>query len=266
MYRERFHKSLPPEVGNDAGHRFAYDGGGDSFISNSGNLFPYKINVPIRKFLIGNWRMWQVWRSSYRPFLLENAATYQRDDAETIAWHEAGHVVMAALYTQFHIIEAKITKRNGGHTLFLSKSTGLMKKEDLISHIKVDFAGRAAEYLRTKDKNQITTGAVNDVKHATTIIRELIEKFSMDDTISPFYFHILNGEDQELVVKRALSLSEQWYNETVQFLETHIETVERVANELLQCRRLDAKDIDYLLNRGNKDFDSAIGHRGVDSI
>ena len=82
-----------------------------------------------------------------------------KKEIETIAWHEAGHAVVAKLLGKSvpKVTIIPSTTGAGGVTFITPEKMGLFTKEEIIEDIKICYAGRVAEYLLHKDENKITT-------------------------------------------------------------------------------------------------------------
>jgi len=107
------------------------------------------------------------------------------EEKRIIAYHEIGHALVAARQKDAAPVR-KITiipRTNGalGYTMQADEvEKVLMKKEDLINELEVLVAGRAAEELMF---GTITSGASNDIERATSIARQMITRFGMNDEI-----------------------------------------------------------------------------------
>jgi len=107
------------------------------------------------------------------------------EEKRIIAYHEIGHALVAARQKDAAPVR-KITiipRTNGalGYTMQADEvEKVLMKKEDLLNELEVLVAGRAAEELMF---GTITSGASNDIERATSIARQMITRFGMNDEI-----------------------------------------------------------------------------------
>ena len=107
------------------------------------------------------------------------------EEKRIIAYHEIGHALVAARQKGAAPVR-KITiipRTNGalGYTMQADEvEKVLMKKEDLLNELEVLVAGRAAEELMF---GTITSGASNDIERATSIARQMITRFGMNDEI-----------------------------------------------------------------------------------
>jgi cell division protease FtsH len=100
-----------------------------------------------------------------------------------VAIHESGHAVIGLkLPDAEEVHKITIIPRGvaGGYTMMLPKEEhmGIMTKEELESEITGLLGGRASEKLFL---NEVTTGASNDFKKATSIARSMVTEYGMSD-------------------------------------------------------------------------------------
>ena len=101
----------------------------------------------------------------------------------TVAYHEIGHALVAALQTHSAPVQ-KITiipRTSGalGYTMQVEEGNHyLMTKEELENKIATLTGGRAAEEVRF---GVISTGASNDIEQATKLARGMITRYGMSE-------------------------------------------------------------------------------------
>ncbi len=105
-------------------------------------------------------------------------------ELELTAIHEAGHAVVAWFIPEATPVDKiSIISRgsSGGVTMFLpEKDENILTKNKLLADISVSLGGRAAEELFLDD---ISTGASFDIDKATTIAKNVVQKFGMSKTL-----------------------------------------------------------------------------------
>lgn len=107
------------------------------------------------------------------------------DERKVVAYHEMGHALAASsLPAMDPVHKVSIIPRAAGSLGYtLQRPTEdhfLISCQMLKDRIVVLMAGRAAEFLAY---GQISTGAADDLGHATDIARQLITRFGMDSTL-----------------------------------------------------------------------------------
>ena len=104
--------------------------------------------------------------------------------------------------------------------------------------------GRAAEKIALND---ISTGASNDIEVATTIAKEMIVKYGMNEEIGPISLRNDNGEYEldmfgkdmgdkiGIEVKKLIDIA---YNDAQTILRAHMDKLDLVAEELLKKEKI----------------------------
>ncbi|MBP1743727.1 MAG: cell division protein FtsH [Firmicutes bacterium] len=140
-------------------------------------------------------------------------AGYQRKNAVismkdklTIAYHEVGHALVAAMQQHSAPVH-KITiipRTSGalGYTMQVDETEQvLMSKEQALDKIATFMGGRAAEELVFKT---VTSGASNDIEQSTKIARAMVTRFGMSEEFDMMALETVNnpylGGDTSLMV------------------------------------------------------------------
>ena len=191
-----------------------------------------------------------------------------KEDKRRVAYHEVGHALVAA-YSKHADEVRKISIIPRGHaalgyTLQLPETDQYLKSQaELTDKIKGLLGGRASEETVF---GEITTGAENDLEHATALARQMVCMYGMSDSVGLVYcaqpvnsFLGAQGEgplqrdcseetareiDEE--VKKLLDTA---YAEAKQILQQHRAQLDLVANELLKRETLDAQTFKELINQ-----------------
>ncbi len=106
-------------------------------------------------------------------------------EKETVAYHEAGHALVAEFRTyadrvgKISIIPRGVAAL--GYTQQLpTEDRYLLKKTELLDRLDVLLGGRVAEEIVFGD---VSTGAQNDLQRATDMARHMITQYGMSDTL-----------------------------------------------------------------------------------
>lgn len=170
---------------------------------------------------------------------------------ELVAWHEAGHALVAKLQgksvTKVTIIPS--TSGAGGVTFIPPEQMGLMSKKDLLDDIKVSYAGRAAEYILYGDPMLITTGAYSDIGKATEVIKEMIRYYGMTERFGMINLDIIEYKDD--VTQIASEMANKLYDETISLLEENKDKLKAIAELLIKAETIDEKMLDEVISDGN---------------
>ena len=117
-------------------------------------------------------------------------------EKEVIAYHEAGHALVARMLPDadpVHKISIVARGMSLGHTRQLpTEDRYLMTRSQLLAMIANLLAGNASEELIF---NEISSGASDDIKRATSLARRMVTDLGMSDILGPRTF----GDKQEMV-------------------------------------------------------------------
>jgi cell division protease FtsH len=174
----------------------------------------------------------------------------KEDEVKLVAWHEAGHAVAAKLLTNNSVPKVTIipsTSGAGGATFITPDKMGLHSKKDIVNDIKINYAGRIAEYLLLGDEEMITTGASSDIKQATKNIRAMIESYGMTDSFGLLNLKDFEYVDSKLIVEEAQKMSKTIYQETLDLLTKNKHLVQAVAEALIEKETIEEEELDQIL-------------------
>lgn len=183
------------------------------------------------------------------------------------AFHEAGHAV-SAYYTEGHdpVKEISIIPRGlgaGGYTWYTPQEENYNSRKEMLDNLVSMFGGRVAEALALDD---ISTGASNDLQRATEIVRDMVIKYGMSDSIGPVVYDSGNGEvflgkdyghvnnySEETSARidaEVEKIMRQAYDKTVDILKEHYDKLELVANALLKKEKINGEEFESLMKFG----------------
>ena len=133
-------------------------------------------------------------------------------EKEITAYHEAGHALVAAgLKDADPISKVSIIARGqaGGYTINLPlEDRRLVTKSQFLADLAMMLGGYASEKITFKE---ITTGASNDLKQASTLARRLVTRYGMSEKMGPLTF----GKTEELIFLGREIATEKNYSEEV---------------------------------------------------
>lgn len=189
-----------------------------------------------------------------------------KEERELVAWHEAGHAVMAwFLPDALPVRKVTIIPRGqaGGVTWFLEDDKRFLTSKRCKAIIRTALGGRIAEEIAFDD---VTTGAQNDLQRITEIARAMVTQYGMSESLGLRVY----GKRQDMVFlgkqiseQRDYSdaLAEQIdqevrqiidaaYTETHQLLEQHRDKLDLIADMLLTHETLDMEQFASLMKTG----------------
>jgi len=172
------------------------------------------------------------------------------DDVKLIAWHEAGHALVAKLITENDIPKVTIvpsTSGAGGATFNIPKKMGLHSKRELLSQVKMLYGGRVAEMLLLNDEDGVTTGARQDIRQATVQLKEIVNDFGMNEKFGMIHVSEICGSDSSAVLEEVTALSKKLHDETTALLTQNRATLEKIAQALIEKETLTEPELDELV-------------------
>ena len=165
-------------------------------------------------------------------------------DNKLCAYHEAGHAV-ASYYCKHTNPVKHITiipaGSAGGVTVSVPTEDRMgMTKGQMLDDIVYGMGGRVAEELVLDD---ISTGASNDIKQATSRARAMVTKYGMSDLLGPVLYGNSNSSD-EVFLGRDFSSSPSYSSKTAALID---EEVRRIITESYhRCESILLQHIDKL--------------------
>ena len=193
----------------------------------------------------------------------KHSKVMDEEEKRVTAYHEGGHALVTRLLPDAEPLHKVTIIPRGpslGSTMSLPKKDRYtLTRRRALAMVKVLFAGRYAEELFCKD---ISSGAADDIKRATDIVRMMIREWGMSDRIGPINFG--DSEDKlyggEVVIAKSYSeataieidseikkVIDDCARETRHLLETHADDIHRLAEALLIYESLDADDVENVL-------------------
>ncbi len=190
----------------------------------------------------------------------------KEEEKRRVAYHETGHALVAA-YSKGADPVRKISiiprgRAALGYTLQVPiDDRFLMTRSQLLDRIRGMLGGRAAEEVIF---GEVTTGAENDLEHATALARQMVCLFGMSETVGlvrcahPHNGTFIPGMDgnfqrdcseatAEGIDEEVKKILEQAYAEAKAILLEHRDQLELVTNQLLNRETLDAESFNRLI-------------------
>ncbi|HTR35774.1 MAG TPA: ATP-dependent zinc metalloprotease FtsH [Bryobacteraceae bacterium] len=190
------------------------------------------------------------------------------EDKRRVAYHEVGHALVAAYCEHSDTLhKISIVPRGRaalGYTLQLPENDQYLRsRSELIDKITGLLGGRAAEEVVF---NEISTGAENDLEHATIIARQMVSVFGMDEKVGlvhwgrpPNQFLPWLGDGASLrdcseATARELDeeirkILDDAHERAQQILKTHRDQLDTIASELLKRETMDASTFKKLIEQ-----------------
>ncbi|PCJ17226.1 MAG: ATP-binding protein [Candidatus Cloacimonadota bacterium] len=178
------------------------------------------------------------------------------DEKEVVAYHEAGHALVALSIKESSDVER--ISINSDYTDALGyvqhvgrKNKYVITKKQLLADLIVLMGGREAEHLIFKD---ISIGSQNDIYRANKLVEEMVSVLGMSEA---FGVRVVEGNNisSDILNKRDRAIDEileRAKKKARQILETRIEMLHTLKNELISKETLERKDIRKLFETQEK--------------
>ncbi len=126
--------------------------------------------------------------------IIKTKDTRSNDAINRVAIHEMGHAFLANYFNEyFELIRVSIQSTYngaGGFTLFSEypniTDSGLYTKDLLKKRIIIALGGKAAEHVFYGDEH-VSLGAMQDLKQANSLAKQMVGTYGMGDTLKTFY-------------------------------------------------------------------------------
>ncbi len=202
-----------------------------------------------------------------------------KDEKKLLAYHEAGHAIVAAVLPNADPVH-KVTIVPRGQAMGVTqqlpeKDKYLYRLDYILDRLAVIMGGRAAEEIIF---DTATSGAENDLKQ----VRKMARKMVLDWGMGEKFKHISLGEDQgnvflgeELAKGREYSdetarevdeeirrITENAFTRATETLDEHREAFDQLAEMLIEKEEVPGKDVLRLVNGESEEFDQLASTNG----
>ena len=185
-------------------------------------------------------------------------------ERNTIAFHEAGHALVARLMPQADPVH-KVSIIPRGMALGItqqlpSEDRYLVSRTQALTIITVLVAGRAAEEIIFKE---LSSGAGSDLEKATELARKMVCEWGMSDKLGPLTF---GRKEEEVFLGKEISTRQNYSEDTAEQIDEEVrrivtesyvkakeilsknnDTLNKIASSLLERETLGREDIDKIL-------------------
>ena len=188
------------------------------------------------------------------------------EEKRLTAYHEAGHAMVGFIMPhgdKLHKISIIPRGRAGGYTLLLpEEDRNYVTKSHMLNEIAILLGGRVSESIFLND---ISTGAQNDLEHASNIVRKMIMEYGMSEELGSLTFGHKNEEvflgrdisrDRNYsdaiayaIDKEAARIMEEAYAQAEKILREHAPAMHQVASVLLEQEVMNAEEFEAIVNQ-----------------
>lgn len=189
-------------------------------------------------------------------------------DKKLTAYHETGHAIARyALGSEEKVHKITIIPRGaaGGYTMSLpAEEKNYQTKQDLLDFMVFAYGGRAAEEI-VFGKENISTGASNDIQRATAYAKAIVTRFGMVEEFGPIlldgtqegdmferkYYSEQTGKEIDDVVRKIIKTQ---YQKTLDILIKHRDKLEAVTKVILEKETIMGDEFEKIMSADTKEF------------
>ncbi|MBU4445993.1 ATP-dependent zinc metalloprotease FtsH [bacterium] len=145
------------------------------------------------------------------------------------AYHESGHVLVAINIPEADPIH-KVTIIPRGRALGITHQLPMDERHNysrtyISGRLGILLGGRAAEKLIF---NELTTGAGNDIEHATELARKMVCEWGMSERLGPLTF---GKKNEQIFLGREISQHRDFSEDTAKIIDEEIRNIVEAAEE-----------------------------------
>ncbi len=186
-------------------------------------------------------------------------------EKETTAYHEAGHALVA-LNAPGHDPLHKVTIIPRGQALGLTMA--LPEKDrysfsitELRARLAMAFGGRVAEEL-IYGKDNVTTGATDDLRQATTLARRMVTEFGFSDKLGPLRYE---DNSEEVFLGHSVTQHKNVSDATAKIIDEEIRRLVEAGETFARKILTENMDDLHALAKGLLEYES-LSRSDVDAI
>ena len=186
-------------------------------------------------------------------------------DKKIVAYHESGHAIVNFVVggeDKVHKITMIPRGQAGGYTLSLPAEQKLVySKKYFMDEIAIFFGGRAAEEI-VFGKENITSGASNDIQVATGMVQQMVTKLGMSEKFGPVlldgtregdmfqskYYSEQTGKEIDDEIR---SIINERYQKALSILRENRDKLEEVTKILLEKETIMGDEFEAIMRNEN---------------
>lgn len=169
-------------------------------------------------------------------------AIVSKETDNIVAIHEAAHAVVGALEKDYHrvsrISAIPSSSGAGGFTLFTPEEKMMSNYSMLRSELRTLLAGRAGEEYFLGKEN-VTTGALSDIKRAKRIARDMVDEYGLGGSISV---------PEKSVSSYVMEILESTYKDALETVENNNVVIKEVSERLIEKREIGGEEFYGILS------------------
>jgi cell division protease FtsH len=203
---------------------------------------------------------------------LEKKRVMNTKEREIVAYHEAGHAIVASVLPNMDPVHKISIVARGfgalGYTMQLPlEDKYLMQKGDLLAQLAILLGGRAADEIAI---GEVSTGAQNDLQRVTDIARSMVTEWGMSERLGTINFDqsrrgrfldlgmpnergLYSEDTARMIDDEVKQIINSALNEARRVLRDRREILERVTRRLLEKEVMEGDELRAIM-LGNPDL------------
>jgi cell division protease FtsH len=199
---------------------------------------------------------------------LEKKRVMSAREREIVAYHEAGHAIVASVLPNMDPVHKISIVARGfgalGYTMQLPlEDRYLLQKGDLNNQMAILLGGRAAEEIAV---GEISTGAQNDLQRVTDVARSMVTEWGMSEKLGTVNYDqsrrgrfldvgmptergLYSEETARVIDEEVKSIVASAHNEARRILRENRDILERVTRTLLEKEVMEGDDLRAIMNQ-----------------
>jgi cell division protease FtsH len=165
------------------------------------------------------------------------------EERRRAAYHEIGHVVVAAALGRtedLHRVSVLARGRTIAAATFGDRDSSLLTRTELRGQLVATLGGVAAEQLIFGEGS---TGAEQDVEHATDLARDMVARYGMSDALGPVRYMVKGGEGFLGDETPLADLSPETQQAVEHEIRVLVEDAQTEATRILQAHRTELDEL-----------------------
>ena len=199
---------------------------------------------------------------------LEKKRVMSTREREIVAYHEAGHAIVASVLPNMDPVHKISIVARGfgalGYTMQLPlEDRYLLQKGDLNNQLAILLGGRAAEEIAV---GEISTGAQNDLQRVTDVARSMVTEWGMSERLGTVNYDqsrrgrfldlgmpaergLYSEETARLIDEEVKTIIAGAHNEARRILHENRDILERVTRFLLEKEVMEGDELRAMMNQ-----------------
>ena len=191
-----------------------------------------------------------VLEEAFETFNSGEKKEWNYDSLLRVARHESGHAIVCFENGETPSYITVVPR--GDHGGYMQHNTDegkhIFTKNELLAKIRTSLGGRAAEIVYYGKDDGISTGASADLLAATSLARQMVELYGMDDTVGLASFFNQGEMSQETRMAVNQILIDEM-NNAIETIKANKKSIDKLSDALVNKNHLTTNEINKILQK-----------------